>query len=188
MKLKEANLEQVLCAPLRDDETGRAFARVLSPCLRRLAEQAERVLLLPNVQRLPEEILDALARELHIPWYDDGVARSVKREVVAQSDRVNMRLGTPYAVEQVAAAYFGEAVVEEWWEYGAAPYSFRVRTPNIEAVTENHKVFQDVIAYTQNLRSVFDGVVVDQHIPKANIYLGAVVTASILTTIPGGTP
>lgn len=188
MKLTEANLLRVLCAPLRNDETGIAFAKVLSPYLSKMAQSVQHALLLPNAANLPAYVLDELAQELHVPWYDFGAAEGVKQDLIAESDQVNMRLGTPASIEQVAISYFGTANVEEWWEYAAEPYHFRVRTGNISAVTENSEIFAALVELTKNLRSVYDGVLIDQTTPAVQATMVFCVQAATQMVIPmGGT-
>lgn len=189
MKLTEIDLLRILCAPLRDDETGKAFAKVISPYLQALGSAADRVLLLPSAANLPGNILDTLSQELHVPWYDFGAVESIKQDLIAQSDRVNMRLGTPTAIESVAISYFGTAVVEEWWEYEAEPYHFRVRTGSLEAVMEYSAKFGALVELTKNLRSVYDGVLIDHKTPTAQAYMAFATKAAWQTTIPmGGVP
>lgn len=188
MRLDDPGLElaELLSAPLRDDETGVAIAKSVTPALRAFLSAVRNISLLGNVRNLPDRILDELAWELNVPWYDAGVGPAVKREAIRSSDRVNMRLGTPWAVATVAAMYFGASQVEEWWEYGADPYHFRVRTANLAAATNNSALFRELVRRTKNVRSVFDGVIVNPSAPNPVLYAGYAIQTVRKMTVPVG--
>lgn len=186
MRLEDIDFVGMLAAPLRTDPTAIALARVVEPYLRRLATLVIQVLLLPRVYDLTEAALDALARDLHITWYDPLATLEVKRKLVADSDKVHMRLGTPYAIEQVSSTYFSDAVVKEWFEYGGEPYFFRVHTSNVAAAIARRSEFMRRIEQTKNVRSVFEGIQIDAYSSEVPIYTGCVVQLTRSITIPIG--
>jgi len=185
MRLDAPGLDMVelLSAPLRDDPGGVAIARAITPAMREFLGAIPNASLLPNVANLPEPILDELARDLNVPWYDSGADIEIKREAILTSDLINMRLGTPWAVATVAAMYFGTATVEEWFQYAGAPYHFRVRTDNLDAVTAYDAIFRELIQRTKNVRSVFEGVWIDYQTPDTQVYAGTAVQTAALITI-----
>lgn len=184
MRLDEADLLGMLSSALHNDYTARCIAEVVTPYLRDLAAHVGVPLILPNAQALPEAVLDELASELLIRWYDYSAGIQLKRDLVARSESVHRRMGTPNAIEQVASAYFGPSTVEEWYEYDGEPYHFRVRTPNMEAATDKNTAFRHVVERTQNLRSVFDGVQIDAEIPTVRVYVAMVVQSAMHIIIP----
>ena len=165
----------MLCEPLRSDRTAGAIADAVTPALLEFLASVRRARLLPNVAELPGHILDELANDLNAPWYSRGVSLAAKRELIRTSDMINMRLGTPWAVRTVAETYFGFSEVQEWWEYGAEPYHFRISTANIGAVTVNSAIFRELIERTKNVRSVFDGIIVNPSVPSYEAFAGAAV-------------
>lgn len=132
--LKNVDLLTLQTRYMQQDPTTKALCAALTPLLQDLAEKVKLCLVLPNVDTLPEEILDELAYELHVEWYDANASTEVKRSLIKNSDKVHKYLGTPYAVEQVVQDYFGDGTVKEWFEYEGDPYNFRVVTSN-SAVT-----------------------------------------------------
>ncbi|MDP5276636.1 phage tail protein [Chengkuizengella axinellae] len=64
----------------------------------------------------------------------------VKRELVKNSAAWHRRKGTASVIEEVVKAAFDDAVVSEWYEYGGAPYHFRVTTRKV--VSDPNKLIE----------------------------------------------
>lgn len=86
-------------------------------------------------QTCPVELLPWLAWTLSVDHWDATWSTAVKRQVIAESIELHRHKGTPWAVERaLVVAGSPNATVEEWYEYGGAPYHFRV-TVDIEGET-----------------------------------------------------
>lgn len=105
--------------------------------LKQLAEVAARVMFnrLPDsrkaaiycrIEELDESLLDILAEDLKIDWYDYDASLSTKRRQVADNWYVHKRLGTVSAVKRGMSDVWPNSTLEEWFEYGGDPYHFRV--------------------------------------------------------------
>lgn len=160
MDLTNIDLLQLQTSYMKEDPTTKALCAAITPQLRQIAGQLFKCLILANIDQLPEEILDELAFELHIDWYDATAAIDVKRSLIKNSDKVHRYLGTPFAVEQVVQDYFGDGIVEEWFEYGGQPYYFRVLTENSAVTGELANQFNKAVDKVKNLRSRLEAVVI----------------------------
>ncbi|WP_242662073.1 phage tail protein I [Desulfitobacterium hafniense] len=145
---------------MQQDNTTKALCAALNPQLVQVANDIELCLILARLDRLPENILDELAYEFHIEWYDANAAIDVKRALIKSSDMVHMYHGTPYAVEQVVQDYFGDGHVEEWWEYEGLPYHFRVVTSNSAVTGELATQFANAIEKVKRKSTRLDHVLV----------------------------
>lgn len=186
MKLTELDINALLASPLGEDPTAIAMAKVLTPILRQLARDVISVLMLPRVAELDEGLLDELAWDLCVKWYEKTADLAAKRQIIADSDRVHRRMGTPDAVERVAKAYFGTAEVEEWWTYGGDAYCFRVRTNNVAAGIHHRRAFYRAVEQTKNLRSAFEGIMIDAKSGDIPLYAGCLVQSTRDIIIPIG--
>jgi phage tail P2-like protein len=83
-------------------------------------------------------LIDLLAWQLHVDFYDPTLPFEVRRELTANSIPWHMIKGTPQVVEEIVTAVFSDSTVSEWFQYGGWPYRFRV-----SAVVSN--VTEDVI-------------------------------------------
>ena len=91
------------------------------------------------------DLLDILAEDLGLTWYDSDAPAAVKRELLKNSGQVFRRLGTKWAVENVIGTYFGEGFVREWFEYDGEPGHFRVYSPNPSVNQERLEELLDVL-------------------------------------------
>lgn len=124
--LYTADFTRSLPPPLRDDPNILALARVIAEQLQTTAKQIKKNIIYARVGELDEQTLDILAYDLHVDWYDYSYPVEVKRQTIKDSIKVHRKLGTKYAVETALGAVFPGTRVIEWFEYGGAPYMFKV--------------------------------------------------------------
>ncbi len=159
-KLTAENIQALLPTALTQDEKiVAAFAAICQVLAGRMDEIA-RVLLYPCIDQLPEELLDILAVDFKVDWYDPGYSLAEKRQTIKDSWSVHRMLGTPAAVVMAISAIYPDTQISEWWEYGGEPYHFRLQ---IDATYENvdpvkHARVLDRVNFYKNLRSVLDEV------------------------------
>lgn len=102
------------------DRLSKAAPQSLLPPLMRLAEQSG------GLAPLPEQLLDMLAWQLHVDGYEAAYDYQAKERLIWQSLMLHRRKGTPWAVRNaLAAAFGGEASIDEWFNYAGKPYFFR---------------------------------------------------------------
>lgn len=158
-KLNDVQLKTIAPPSINKDEKVQALCDAIDVKLREIAAATELVLLLPRLNTLPERIVDELAWQYHVDFYDYSADIKKKRALVRQAIAWHKRKGTPAAVEEVCAAVFKTARVFENWEYGGEPYHFQVRL--IEEAVPDEKVIdslQRAIMETKNTRSWLDGL------------------------------
>ncbi len=158
--LKEMDIIKLQSKYMQQDPTTKALCAALNSQLAQVASEADLCLVLPAVKNIPERILDSIAFELHIDWYDAAAPLDVKQALVKNSDKVHMYLGTPYAVEQVIHDYFGDGYVIEWFEYGGQPYHYKVVTSNPAVSGELAGRFVKAVEKVQNIRSRLEQVII----------------------------
>ena len=117
-----------------------------------------RVLIYPVIDELPSELVDALAVQLHCDFYDYTLSLARRREIVKQSIAWHRIKGTRGAVELAVRAVFGDVKVEEWYEYGGKPYTFRIKVEGAGAFDETHGIdlLMKIINASKNVRSWLD--------------------------------
>lgn len=145
---------------LRQDRNGRAFLAALDGWIEQLEAELPLELMRQDVDSMPEWLLDEMAWERFVTWYDDTADLETKRGLIRDSRLVHARMGTPWAVQQVVVQYFGDGRVLEWYEYGGEPYHFSVGVENLGATQAQSERLRYVIDRVKNVRSVFDGVYV----------------------------
>jgi phage tail P2-like protein len=136
MKLENLNIRELLPLFMRDDAAIRGFYESLNPIFSEPAKNINSLKTWNQIDCLSDGELDELAREMGVFWYIDSSKIEIKRQILKFSDEVFAHLGTKYAVDQVISAYFGAAVISEWFEYGGEPGYFRVFVSNAEVTGE----------------------------------------------------
>ena len=128
----------------------------------------------------PDEILDELAWQFNALEYDPSLPRSTKVQLVESAILNNKQRGTVAAVERIATQIFGDAWIEEWFNYSGEPYHFKVHTSNVSVGDQEAAQFAAVIASAQNVRSVLESVIVET-VEQMNLNFGGVIhTADVI--------
>lgn len=173
--IRSVDFTRSLPPPLKDDPEINALGRAIAEQLQITAKQIRKNIIYARIDELDEQTLDILAYDLHVDWYDYSYPIEVKRRTIKDSVKIHRRLGTKYAVETALGAVFPGTRVEEWFEYGGDPYTFRViinATENGVTAAQQAAVLERVIFY-KNLRSHLEAVrfKVEQ---KAAVHIGGV--------------
>jgi len=79
-----------------------------------------------HIDELPEDLLDILAKDCKVDWYDFDANLATKRQQILSNWHVRKRLGTVAAVKTALQDVWPDTTVEEWFEYGGEPGYFRV--------------------------------------------------------------
>ncbi|EGW39154.1 phage tail protein I [Desulfosporosinus sp. OT] len=145
MDLSNVDLLSLQSPYMQKDPTTIALCKALNPQLQQLAAETKLCLIYPRIGELDEPILDELAWQFHVDWYDATADITVKRQLIKTAIIVHMYRGTPYAVEQVIQMYFGDGYVEEWFDYGGQPGMFKVVTSNPTVTAELANQFIKVL-------------------------------------------
>lgn len=142
----------LLFARLAHDAGGADPARLLPP-LARLTERAG------GLPELTAPELEALAWQLHVENYECARDNDAARELILSSLLLHRRRGTPWAVRHgLETALRAEATIKEWFNYGGAPYFFRVGldVTNIGMDTTRLSDVLHIIFAEKNVRSWLD--------------------------------
>lgn len=154
------NLLRILPPALTQDPSMVALASAGAEALAARLAEIDRVRTISNIDGLEEAVLDILAHDFKVDWYDPEYSLEEKRRTLKDNWLVHRRLGTKYAVRTALNAVYPETIVQEWFEYGGNPYCFRVVLPAVGELTiEKQKRVLSRIQYYKNLRSHLDKIV-----------------------------
>ena len=122
----DVDFTRALPDPLKNDDKMLALGRVIAGELQENIRLARLTIIYARIDELEENILDILAHDLHVDWYDDSYPIAAKRQVIKDSVKVHKRLGTKYSMVTALRSVFPNTEVEEWFEYGGKPFCFRI--------------------------------------------------------------
>lgn len=117
-----AQLPKVLANDSRMNALATAIANALVTHLGDLEEEK----IYTRIDELPEDVLDILAHDFKIDWYDYDYPIAAKRNLIKTNYYVHRHLGTVGAVQEAVQAIYPNSAVEEWFDYSGSPYHFRL--------------------------------------------------------------
>lgn len=104
-----------------------------------------------NPQETPPETLPYLAWALSVDTWEDDWSDEIKRNVIAASVEVHRKKGTIGSVRTAIAAIGLDVELEEWFEIGGAPHTFKITAWSNDNINNNGttrllpKAHEDVI-------------------------------------------
>ena len=174
--------------PLASDKDQLALAQAVADHLVDLYRDTDLLSIYARIDELPEDLLDILAYDFKIDWWDKGFTVAEKRQLMKDSWEVHRHLGTKGSVETAISAIY-TTKVREWYDYGGKPYHYK-----LEVDTE---VFPDAVSYQKivnknryyaNLRSILDAIKFVVTYKLDTLYFGIVFaerrTSSVTFEIP----
>lgn len=158
--LTKENLVATLPPALRTDPSVVALAEALGEVLAVRPAEIERLRIYPAIDTLDESLLDILAHDFKVDWWDPEYSLEEKRRTLKDSWRVHRLLGTRAAVEMAISAIYPHTQVLEWFEYGGEPYHFRldINITNDHIDSDKQRRVLERLNFYKSLRSHNDGV------------------------------
>ena len=156
--LQELALRSILPPSISDDEQMLAVADGLDTESQQIVSDVERFLpYMPNLDNLPSRIVDLLAWQYHVDFYDPTSPLEVRRGLVRQAVDIHRRQGTKSAVVDLLNTIFGAGSTDlsEWFQYGGDPYWFRIES-TATFTPANMETFKAAIKTVKNVRSWYE--------------------------------
>ena len=160
-KIRDVPLNQTLPPALRYDARMVALSEALSVILQHHTDFIFSTAgIYYRIDELSEDVLDMLAYDFKIDWWDYSYTVEQKRETLKRCWNVYRMKGTKRAIEIAVSAIFPDTEVVEWYEYGGKPYFFRLRidATDDEVNSERHKSVIGRINYYKTVRSRLEGI------------------------------
>lgn len=184
--ITENNLLAVLPDVLARDERLSALATVIAKALITHLHELEAVLIYSRIDQLPADLLDALAADFAVDWWNGDWTLEQKRESLKASWRIHRILGTPYAANMAVQAAFGDSAVQEWFDYGGKPHHFRVSVNNdgtFHGLDAWDKVVR-LLELCRRLSSWLDEIDVVTDVGESELRCGGIMGSAVKLAIP----
>lgn len=158
--ITKENLLATLPIALRTDPSVVALTESLAAVLADRTKEIDRLRIYPAIDKLDELLLDILAYDFKVDWWDLSYTLEEKRRTLKDSWRVHKTLGTKAAVETAISAIYPNTRVLEWFEYGGEPYHFKldINITNDSIDSAKQKRVLERMNFYKSLRSHNDGV------------------------------
>lgn len=155
-----SNLMQSFPSVLADSVKINAIAKAAAKQMVKNCLLTNSITMYSRIDELPDELLDILAKDFKVDWWDSSYTLEEKRATLKSSKHVHRVLGTAGAVETALSAIFSDTEVLEWWNYNGDPFHFRILIDANNEIMNDEKynrVLSKIACY-KNLRSKLDGV------------------------------
>lgn len=159
------SLLEIMPANLLADKKIRDICQSLDDTLKRISAETNIPALIYNIDTLDSDVIDILAWQFHVDFYNETLPLEKRRELVKKSIDYHRHKGTPYAMDGVVGTVFPDAVVEENWEYGGEPYHFRINSITVPmADLDTLNQLMRAIKSVKNVRSVLDEIIFKRYL------------------------
>lgn len=161
----DSDFTKYLPQPLTHDPKMIALAKAAADELLTVSGAVENVLIYSRIDELPEELVDILAYDFHVDWYNYSYPLAAKRDLLKSSVRVHKKMGTKYAIEKALSALYPESEVEEWFEYEGEPGHFHIVCDVTNSrITASYSDIVRAVRLYKRLSAHMDEVVYQSHI------------------------
>ena len=184
--INEISLLTLLPSNLLEDEQVIHSAKAIDKMLKDVSESVEKIILLPKIDSLNENIIDILAEQFDTPFYDYQLPLDTKKELVKNSINWHKKLGTKSAMKEILETIYGGAIVEEWFQYGGEPYHFIVFVNDdklkINGIRYGNAELRRIINSVKNTRSWLDFICYYSEL-EATVNIGSVISEYTLSIL-----
>jgi len=134
-----------------------------------------------DIDDLNEEVLDYMAVELRVMYYDQALPLDTKRTLVKNALSWRSHAGTTGAVAEMLQTIFGTGDVVEWYEGGYKPNEFRV-VVDARSTPETAEQISRIISRVKNVRSHLIALTFSKK-AQGKLYIGAMEAANRFYTV-----
>ena len=127
--------------------------------LQAVSQATNDIMILAKIDQQPEAVIDYLAWQFHVDFYDIDFDLPLKRQLVKNSIAWHRRKGTKSVVQEMVSSVFTGGTVHEWFEYGGDPYRFRVEVTKLSDDEMLYNRLIMLINAVKNTRSWLDGII-----------------------------
>ena len=154
----------------------------------------DKLRVLCNIPAQPEAILDLLAFQYQVLFYDgtfnitDPVARlNAKIQLLSNNFDFHSRLGTPNVMQSVISTIYQQAIIQEWFSYGGTANHYRILF-NAVLSSPLQAQIQNTQRVLKRASQAFDGFFVFNIAQPTNVYVSVGVFTQIWQVLPVGVP
>lgn len=177
--LKDIEPIKLMPQVFRKDAKIQAASYAFRETARELLKKIDTVTVYARVDTLPEQIVDLLAVEFRAQYYDTSLPVEEKRKAVKKALLWHCRAGTVSAVRELTDLVWrsDSAQVQEWFDYGAAPYLFRVLLGTDMRIDEDKiDAFLAALWKVKNTRSHLEAIAFKRQI-NHTVHIGSAMRA-----------
>ena len=147
---------------ISNDKTVKSIITAINPELKSVSEAISDAFIISRINELPERVIDLLAWQWHVDFYEPDLDLATKRALVLASIKYHKKKGTKYAIKTALEALGFVPTIKEWFEtdMGTAPHTFSITGHykddeiNVDFLGEDtEEILKRVVEITKPVRS-----------------------------------
>lgn len=142
---------------------------------------ADRLQIYTNIDGADEDVLDVLAVQWKVDWYDTSYSLETKRSIIKSALEVRRYYGTEWATLKAISAVYPDSEIVEWYDYGGTPGHFKVICSQDTALEQvNYRAVRKCIDIYKRETAHLDGIVYTMDDVDAVGYVAATRRAQVM--------
>ena len=128
-KLEVISLKDIIPSSIAGDENVQAIIKATDPQLQEVSRNIREAFIISRINELPENVIDLLAWQWHVDFYEPELPLVTKRELVLDSIKWHRKKGTKAAIISALEKLNFVPTIKEWFEPEllTEPHTFSVR-------------------------------------------------------------
>lgn len=185
----KAPTHQLLTRFMDGDAFTRNLFEIIVEELYEAAVEVPMLHLMANLEKQSDHVLDHLAWQFHVDFYDAKFERHKKIAVIRNAYQSHKYKGTPYALDLVFDSLGFDGHITEWFEDDANPYTFKanINVFDVGINEDTYKMFERLIRHYKNVRSWLEEIIINLN-SHNQIYVGSTLEVGHTLTIYPSTP
>ena len=160
--LEVISLNDIIPRSIYEDKNVRAICRAIDPQLQEVSQSIREAFIVSRIHELPENVIDLLAWQWHVDFYEPDLPLETKRELVLESIRWHRKKGTKFAIISALEKLGFVPTIKEWHEpeLQTEPHTFSVRgyykddQIDVDFLgDQTHEILERIIEATKPARS-----------------------------------
>lgn len=180
INLADLKLSDLLPSSISNDVTISNIAKAIDYELQEITKAINESILIPRIDELNEEIIDLLAWQFHVDFYEPlGMNLEKKRLLVKNALIWHKSKGTKSVIEEmISILYSSECTVSEWFEYSGKPYFFMLIINNIQLKKEDYGYILRAVYELKNVRSWLEKIKINKSV-KQDVYIAHTINKNL---------
>lgn len=143
--------------PNMQDEDTEAFSYAVDRQIAKLLPLAAKLNVWGNLDGVDPKFYDLLAVTINAPSYRSEYSDEQKQKLIKTALQTYYKLGTRGAVEEVLNSLYEKSGYVPWWEYGGAPYHFKIRADD-QRTFNVEQIFIRLLRKVKAAREIMDSM------------------------------
>ncbi len=125
-ELEVLSLRDIIPRSIANDKNVKAIISAIDPEFQKVSQNTREAFIISRINELPENVVDLLAWQWHVDFYEPDLPIETKRELVLDAIKWHRQKGTKASIKSALEKLGFVPTIKEWFEIGTAPHTFEI--------------------------------------------------------------